>query len=163
MLPPVTILKSSVAYLAALILLTYLITMSDVWLHASSFPVAVHRYTPLIDPTTGILPRNIDWGRYYNFTRCDALNADPNVQDFTKASCGQQWGGSTGNGPWLMEGLRMLSNSSDFNQVMYTNDSMVIIVPADLPKNITYKAPTFGVQTQCRRYIAHYLLSKSSD
>ncbi|KAF9458683.1 hypothetical protein BDZ94DRAFT_1239783 [Collybia nuda] len=142
--PP--ILRQSVFCLFLLLSMAYIITGADVWLHVSSKAVVIESIHPFTSLTGAPLESLL--GREINQTKCDAARTA--TFDFTRDSCGQLSGGSGGDGRTQMTGLRVLSNSSDQHQVVYTDDQTAILVPWSIPSNITYMAPSIGIKSTCK-------------
>lgn len=145
--PP--ILRQAIAFLGSMLAITYLTAAADSWLHASSKSVIIpftSTYRSLIVP---------DFGREINNTMCAlAQGNDTNtVMPVNSASCGLVNGGSGGSGMTLGEGLRVVSNTSSLHSVVFADDQTALVVPQNLPSNISYSARTLGVKSQCVSWV----------
>ncbi|KAH9474521.1 hypothetical protein JR316_0012982 [Psilocybe cubensis] len=134
---PAPILRQSIFALGSLLVISYVASGADAWLHASSTSVLITSMSPYTSST----PSN--FGREINATMCQIATAR------NDSTCGIIGTGSAGTGITLSEGLRVISNTSSLHRVVFTDDQTAILVPQTLPPNITYTSRTLGVKSQC--------------
>ncbi|KAH9474523.1 hypothetical protein JR316_0012984 [Psilocybe cubensis] len=157
-LTPAPMLRRSIFVLGSLLAVSYIVAAADAWLHASSTGIVI----PSISAYTGsALPQ---FGREINETMCQEASVFDTdaVGHITAASCGILNPGSGGSGNKLAEGIRVLSNSSTLQRVVFTDDQTALLVPQNLPSNITYEAQAVGVKSQCTS-ITKYCIYITSD
>ena len=149
------ILKNACGLLGLLLAFSYLTVGFDTWLHASSDAITVN-----ITQVYGINDQ-AGPGRRINETRCQIFSerggilnkTDPGLADLCGLVSYIDW--STLEYSWpqmiasLPEGARVLSNSSNFNRLAFTDDQTVIVLPNVLPPGQGFEASTIGVSTQC--------------
>ena len=153
-LPVPRLLRRALAVLFYLLLLSYLVTASDAWLHATSKATIIQSTTPI---QSGSL--QADFGRAINTTQCTEAMATSSPDSSFYASCGQILGLAGHDSGPIREGLRTISNSSSINRVAFTDDQTAILVPDTLPANISYTAKTLGFKASCKRFVITLLCS----
>ncbi|KAF9001721.1 hypothetical protein BDQ17DRAFT_1490130 [Cyathus striatus] len=143
-----SILRRSTAFLFISLLTTYLITGSDAWLHVTSKAVIIESILPYRNHNSSLISEPL--GRAINQTQCDMAQVLAGPLSPYAPSCGQLSGGSGGDGVTKVPGLRTLSNSSSTHRIVFANDQTAIVVPATIPSNISYTAPTIGIKSSCK-------------
>ncbi|KAF8955571.1 hypothetical protein BDZ97DRAFT_1926616 [Flammula alnicola] len=139
--PP--ILRRSILLLALLLTVVYIATAADTWSHAVSQTIAI------TSNRAYSLSAIRNFGRAINATMCAPIPNNVNEGLMDQNTCGLINFGSGGSGATFAEGLRVVSNSSAFHRVVFTDDQIAILVPQNLPGNITYSAQTVGVKAHC--------------
>lgn len=151
-LPPPRLVTQAISSLSLLLVLSYLTSAFDIWLHASS-----QGYNAVTSQPTSV-SENSWFGRQINETRCtyyaDVLAGQTGSQlcglltDFAHVDSGLNlYPNDTSS---IGEASRTLTNTSEVNQVVFTSDQEAILVPATIPSAISYEATTVGVMTSCQ-------------
>ncbi|KIK03994.1 hypothetical protein K443DRAFT_676313 [Laccaria amethystina LaAM-08-1] len=151
-LPIPPMLRRTTVLLFIFLVLSYLISASDAWFHASSRAISIASTSPYLFPAT--------FGRVINATMCDP--ATYNSGTVSQLTCGLLSGGSGGNARTRMEGLRAVSNSSALHRAVFTDDQTAILVPQTIPANVSYTARTIGVKSTCQTITSQCLAPSAS-
>ncbi|KAF7982208.1 hypothetical protein HWV62_29392 [Athelia sp. TMB] len=126
-LPWPPLLGRAVTVIGLLLVISNGITLLDTWLHASSRAILITRTSPYASPSTA------NFGKAINETQCaEHTFSSPSEVGET---CGLVSGsnGAALVGPGM--GLQTLSNSSQTNSVVFTDDQYAIMVPSSLPND----------------------------
>ena len=140
-------LSQSIFLLGLFLVSSYAVAAFDTWLHLSSSAISITQLHPLSSSVRA-------YGKQINETQC-AESYTKNQMPLTQSLCELVSDNDDAFGFSAPEGLRTVSNSSDSNQVAYTDDQHAILVPSslDINPNISYSASTYGVQTSCERCV----------
>ncbi|KAG8874725.1 hypothetical protein FRB97_005683 [Tulasnella sp. 331] len=155
------LLTRSAHALGILLALAYLTTALDFWFHLSSdseILAEILPHTSVIGNT--LFGKQIDWalcalygsnatdldyqtplGSICRLVLADPSNwpndlADADLQSYLSAS--------------LAEGDRTALNTSISNQVVFSDDQQIILVPPNIPLNVTFEADTVGLHVSCQ-------------
>lgn len=136
--------------IGALLFLSNLASVFDIWFHGSSSAVSRFEQSQLPLSTA------TQFGKQINETRCAYYASDPTEKTDPQNPdmnllCGLYTVDAGGDLESVPEELRTRSNSSEVNSVVFTNDQHAILAPAILSPDTTYTATTVGVQSYCER------------
>ena len=144
------LLQRSIRVIGSLLLLSYLTSAFDTWLHVSSI-------TGFIQSETSYSSKGLMLGKTINEARCAYYAAqDPTGTDPFSPLCGLFLPSTISYydlSASATEATHTLGNSSTSNFVHLTDDQHAILVPASIPARIAYNASTIGVNSQCRRWV----------
>lgn len=137
-----SILTQAIFLLGLLLVVSNVIAIFDTYLHVSARAVLFTETTPFTTP--------VSFGRQINETQCAQHAALGALATFQ--TCGLDDGGSAGGILAMAKGLQTLSNSSNTDKVVYTQDQHAIMVPSslNLTADVSYSATTYGIQTTCQ-------------
>ncbi|KAF9001738.1 hypothetical protein BDQ17DRAFT_1426401 [Cyathus striatus] len=138
------ILRRSAFLLIVFLFISYLIAVSDAWLHGTSKVAFLQSTLPYTDSAGQSRQENL--GCAVNFTQCDFARLGKSALPFVHASCGLLSSGSGGDAITRMPGVKTLSNSSDLHRVAFADDQTAILVPWDIPSNVSYVSPSVGIK-----------------
>ncbi|CUA70722.1 Multidrug resistance protein MdtC [Rhizoctonia solani] len=134
-------LKEAVILGVLVYLISHLVGLADLWLHATT--AAVLYNMPLSNPGPPVVA-----DLNFSETVCDT----PGVRGQICGSEPDYWGFGMERQFLTLTGIQVVSNSSTDRRVISLADAsdLAIVIPASFDEDTSFAAPSFGVRTQCK-------------